>query len=261
MKYLLIILILASFNSFAIDLSLVDQNHPGFHDYESMSLTGVRDYFRKLLNKSVQYSQKDNFYFFDVKNGEWDSVAKMSVQIERMITGDTIVERVKYQIVNGSGFDYILTRKGSNIKPLKNEDLLLFKFQLDDSTTFYDLTIPTFSVEFQKELKGTEEKSFFLLTIFGVNVAVNSSYKENEINRDYIYFFKGMNPPQQQLTVNVKDNGDTWGTYQYLYYSRGSGLIEPKFFFKALNDGSNMFNEASAMFVSILNGLGFPKIE
>lgn len=257
----LLVIILFSARVFAIDSTVFEENYPGFHDYESMSLTNTRNYFRALFSKSIQTSNREGFRVLEVQNEDWKTSIKISMLIERKIGNNEIIETVKYQLSSGGTLDYTLSRKGPNLKPLSDTDLLMFKFQSLDTYSSYDLIIPTFNVNYHRDISPGNETSFFLLGFMNFNIGINTQTFENEINRDYIYFYSGMNVPQQQLTVNVKEHQGTWEQYEYLHYTRGVGILTPKQFYNGLNDGASMFAQSGMIYQSILYSIGFPKFD
>lgn len=261
MKTLLIAinLFLSLHSSFGMDVSVLEKNYPGFHDYEATALSGVKNYFRNLMSKCIEYSSSDDsVYAISCVNPTTGVETIFKTAVERKMNSNSIEEVVNYRLQNGNAFTYSLTRRGKNLLPTNDRDLLMFKFRTKDLFDEYELSVPLFQIDFFRKQEEKTEKSYFVFKAMDLSVGINTLSESYQIVRDYIYFYTQINPPEQVLTVKAVPITGDWEGYEYTHFHGNIGLISPKLFFKGLNDGSGIFEAASAMFLSQLYQIGFP---
>ena len=255
--FLILFCCILTFNAYAIDESVFAGRYPNFQDYQSLSLQGLNNYFYSLFSKSITLHGDNNYYQFVVLDDSGQTITNINARIERSRTEASLTESVHFILPNSEHFDYTLKRTGINLVETTDMDLLTFNFKIKEES--YDLAFKQLEARFQKQKDNKDvEKSFILLGMMEINILIETSLRESEGYRNYIYFFKGMPNPQSTLTVRVLR--DVSENPTFIHSSKGIE-IAPKYFFQGLEEGSQVFTEFSQISLKILGTMGFPKIK
>lgn len=258
MKFIFVFLF--CFSAFAMGPKDLGTNHPEFHDYEAVAFSGVRTYFRNFFQNSYVVNDLNGIKTIVVLDKNQNEILRVNAKVERAFSNNQFSESVIYAFPNGKVFDYRLKRNGPNLQPLNDLDLLMFKFQDDDQLSLYEISSKALGIIFHREKNDQQEKSYFNLVFMEYTIEIDTRVNENDVTRNYLYFYKYFPNPQSQLTVKAEMAQGSWGAIQYTYYGREMGAFEitAKDFFGAINEGAGPINSCVQIFPGVLSGIGFP---
>lgn len=246
-------------NSYAISPTVLDESYPGFHDYEAITLNGVRNYFRNFFLKSAIYTDENGTINKIIYNPYSEAITFL-VKIERETKENIIVERVIYTSADGKTLAYQLTREGENLWATNDNDLLIFKFRTKDYYKKYKIEFFTFGNEYYREKNGDTETSYLFLKNFNSKVFLDTRVDGNDLYRDYIYSSPLMDIPVKNVSVKVTEDVKSWSTYSFIHTITAKGVVTPKTFFDYLNEATFFFEMTSEFYVSKLLTVGFPNL-
>jgi hypothetical protein len=252
--FLLIITIIFSLNSFALDESVFTGKYPSLKDYQDVCLQGLNTYFFTFLSKSIYFKDDSGNIVLKFQNDSGATVLELNARIERKMTGGELTESVQYILPNANIFSYSIKKTGNDTNPTPDADLLTLNFKKLQSN--YEININ----QLQTKLQKNGMKDFLIFGFMEVNVMIHTLYLENEAVRNYIYFFKGMPNPQSSLTVKAIETPDSPLLFNYYHSSQGAE-IAPKYFFQGLQEGASIFKDFSTASLQIIKGIGFPAIK
>lgn len=259
-KLTLVLYLFFSAKIFAIDISVLDEQYPGFHDFEATCFSPIRMYLRTLLSRSVIVGHHTTAYNLELKGINSESIIDFRVAIDRSIERNKIVENVNYYFGNGHAFNYIVTRIGDNLSPIPDIELMSFQFSTSDKLKSYSLRIPEFGVDFHRDIGEFLEESYFIFSAINMKIFINTSVANNEVSRNYTFSYRKLNKSQMNLNVLVVESADFWPMIDYVHFLPDVGMIDPKKFYELLGDLNNIFVKSGAEFLDIMHNNGFPKI-
>lgn len=250
----LFFMLLTPFTAIAVDDAVFSEKYPGIQDYQNTSLQGLNLYFFTFLSKSVVFKNGQGNYQIEFQDDSGKALLSLNARIERKTVNGDLHEYIQYVLPNANKFDYFVKKTGLDQSPSDDNDLLTMNFKKLKSN--FEVSIVPLTTTFHR----TGIKDWAVFGFMGVNISIQTLYRENEAVRSYIYFFKGMPNPQSYLTVQVLGASDQEKTYNYIHSSKGAE-ISPKYFFQGLAEGAMIFKEFSMISLSYIKGLGFPPIK
>lgn len=252
------LLLFFSIKSFAVDPDAFKENYPGFQNYQQMLFVQLRNYFEAMPNNSLNYLDANGTRIYIPRKNNASSPIKIFSSITRTAQDDQISEKVRYYLENGNVFEYELIKKGKNVLPSKDIDLLTFNFKTSIDDEQYTIIIPLLNIEISHSKTPDGAKDLFYFGFIDFNIQIESHFGTHEAHLDYIFFYRHMQNPQASLTVKAVETTDTWGGIRFYHLASEAGEITPQIFFKGLNDGAGVFLETSKIFIPNLIVMGFP---
>lgn len=254
---LLLISLFIVINAHAIDESVFEERYPGFQDYQSLSLQGLKNYFSTLFSKSIAINGQKNFYLLRVQDDVGTIISNINVRIERFKNENSIVERVHFTLSNARTFSYTLSRYGANL--VENSDIDLITFNFKSNGESYELALNQLETRFLvQRISKDLEKSYILMGVFEINTLIETILEKDSARRNYIVFYKNLPSPQSMLTV-MAFNGSAAPNLNYVHVAKGLE-IAPKYFFNSLNDFAGIYFDFSQVSLMTLSQMGFPAI-
>lgn len=258
MKNILTLIILfCSLNSYSMDESVFKDKYPDFRKYQLTLFSQLKTYFETVAISSVKIDGDKKIFKIN-KNG---NNYKITARIQRDVSVNEIIERVSFYLDNGFNLYFEVTKRGNNLTPTSDDDLLTFHFKASESDNFYEIKMPLFNIRLTHEsLDNGEVHDSLDIGFMNFSVNIETHYEEHKAILNYIYFSDMMPSPQVTLSVSAFETPDEWSAVNYRYFLSTTGSITPQLFFKGLGDGSRAFVAASDVFVNAIVASGFPKL-
>jgi len=256
--------ILFSQKLFSFEKTFFEENFPDVNTYQKILLVQLKTYFETLNAKSIRSTSDEGITTFIYSNGKNSLRQKIFVKIKRDIKEDSIFEQVIFSSETGNLFHVNIFRKGLNLTPFEDNDLLFLKFKMNRKLDFYSIKIPSANLEInhQRFPDKNREVSQLINGIMEFNVQIITLDFEKFSERSYVYFSKSMPTPQASMTVKGYLRQTELGDgIRYVYLSSQAGQLTPKQFFSGLNEGAMAFAEMSLLLEKILYSLDFPNLD
>lgn len=152
---------------------------PSTFTNESVFTNAIRPFKRYMekLNRNYIVDIKDDHIMF-YKQAHYTLGDQFEVFIDRKTDQGAIETRLEYYHENNYAGSIILTRKGKNVQPLSNMDLVLFNFTLDSSLENFKLDFTHFGSIIDYTNDGSEKLTTYI--IHGNNRLVTANVREYE---------------------------------------------------------------------------------
>ena len=225
-----------------------------------MIFTKLRDYFELLPKVSIINSYSNEITLYRYRIPYTLDYQNIFAKISRTTIENGIIENISYSLENGAALTYSITKKGKDVRPTPNHELLTFNFKASDNDESYVISIPILRIQIADDKSPLFENSFFTLGFMEASFKIESVLKEQNATLSYLLFFSRMRFPQVSLTVQAYASTHPWEDIQYIWSASNGGVITPNQFFKGLEEISTIFTSASDSLYYTLLSLGFPKI-
>lgn len=258
---LIIFILIFSFSQtlLAMDKTVFQENYPTFQEYQEILFSKIRDYFERLPQATIINSNSSDLKIYSFYDKNTKQLNLFYSKITRKISDGEISEKVTYSLSNGTTFTCELLRKGVDLTPTDDNDLLTFNFKLSELEDFYQVTLPESRVKFSYSKNLYGDKAYFDLGFMDFKIQTESFLSQTNSYINYIFFYKYMPNPQASLTARaISTDGEN---IQFIHTSSQAGELTPKQFFEGLNTSTTVLEGVSDYNYNLIIFSGFPNLD